>query len=64
MTTELLRCPEAARRLGVSTKRVYELIDSGELEYERGPQGWALIPVPALERFLEEHRDSGRTQAG
>ena len=61
-TDELVRCPDAARRLGISTKGVYELLERGELEYSRDGDGWALIPSASLDRYLEARDHASRTQ--
>ena len=53
--TQLLRCPEAAHRLGVTTREIYRLIDAGELAYQRDPDGIALIADDTLAAYLEAH---------
>ena len=40
---------QASRRLNLSTQRVRELCDRGDLPYVRGPYEWRLIDADAVE---------------
>jgi excisionase family DNA binding protein len=50
---ELVTTPEAGRRLGITTREVYDLIDAGDLPVVRtddGPQ----VPVSAIDARRSE----------
>ena len=55
MVTEViadaLSIKQAARRLGLSSERVRQLCNAGELESFRFGPGWRLIPVEAVEEL-------------
>ena len=50
MTTELLRAPEAARRLGTTTKEVLRLIYERKIRYVM-VDGIAHIPGDAIDEY-------------
>jgi len=50
MATELLRASEAARRLGVATKSLLELVQQRQIRYEM-VDGIAHIPADALDEY-------------
>ena len=49
MSDDILSAPEAAERLGITTREVYDLIERGELAAYRTPTG-AGIPAEAVAR--------------
>jgi excisionase family DNA binding protein len=55
MVTEIiadaLSITQAARRLGLSSERVCQLCNAGELESFRFGPGWRLIPAEAVEEL-------------
>lgn len=51
MLMTVVRVPEAARQLGVSTREVLVLLDRGALPRGRDERGRLVVPVDALERF-------------
>lgn len=54
-TPELLRVPEAARRLGLTTRETYRLIFDGELPHVRDPDIHVGVTVAAVQQYLEQH---------
>lgn len=50
-----VRVPRAVAMLGISRSKLYELIQSGEIEIVKLGRA-TLIPVEILARFLESHR--------
>ena len=61
--SRLLRCAQAARYLGVGTKRVRQLILRGELPYVQFKPGNSpfLIDLRDLDRFIEARKSSVNT---
>ncbi|MDA8048150.1 MAG: hypothetical protein M0Z30_23425 [Actinomycetota bacterium] len=53
MATELLRAPEAARRLGIPTKELLRLIHDRKIRYVV-VKGIAHVPDDAVEEFRAE----------
>jgi excisionase family DNA binding protein len=50
-----VRIREACRMTGIGRSKLYELIQEGEIEVIK-VGGMTLVPVNALETFLEAHR--------
>lgn len=50
-----VRVPDAARLIGLSRSRLYELMKRGEVEYVK-VGGATLIPYQALRDFIERQR--------
>jgi excisionase family DNA binding protein len=51
----LLTITAAAKRLGLSRTKFYELLESGQIAYRRlGPGGERRIPAAELERFAHD----------
>jgi len=50
-----VRVPQAVTMLGISRSKLYQFIQSGEVEIVKIGRA-TLIPVEALYRFLESHR--------
>ncbi|MEO0419479.1 MAG: helix-turn-helix domain-containing protein [Pseudomonadota bacterium] len=53
-----MRIPLAVQLTGLSRSRIYELIDTGELETIK-IGGSRLIPYDALKQFIQNHRQAG-----
>jgi hypothetical protein len=53
MHDRLLRVPEAARVLGLDGEVVYSLIDRGELDGRKGPDGLVYVPEQAIEAYRQ-----------
>lgn len=49
------RIPEVARRLGIDGSDVYRLIDAGELEARKGPDGLVYVTEDALTEYGRHH---------
>ncbi len=60
--TNMLSNGQAARILGLSGARVYQLVKAGVLPYERTPLGY-LIPREAVEALRRE-REARQKEAG
>ena len=52
-----VRVPDAARLIGLSRSRLYELMKRGEVEYVK-VGGATLIPYAGLRAFIERQRRS------
>lgn len=53
VTEELLRVPEAARRLGLDGLTVYQLIERGELAAGKGPDGLVYVRSTTVDAFAD-----------
>jgi hypothetical protein len=51
MTGEVLRIPDAAAELGVTTKDLYRFHDEGVVTFDAQLDGWPAISVEELERY-------------
>ena len=51
-----VRVPQAAAMLGISRSKLYEFIQSGEIEIVKIGRA-TLLPVDSLGRFVEKHRN-------
>lgn len=51
-----VRVPQAVAMLGISRSKLYEFIQSGEIEIVKIGRA-TLLPVDGLGRFLEKHRN-------
>jgi excisionase family DNA binding protein len=59
---KLLTVVEAARELGISRSKLYELLADGELPSVRIGRT-RRVAVAALEEFVAAHTDRGRTRS-
>ena len=50
-----VRIPDACRMTGIGRSKLYELIEEGSIEIIKVGR-MTLIPVEALERFIQRHR--------
>ena len=55
MSEEMVRTPEAGRRLGVTTREVYDLIFSGQLDGKPNAEGLVVIAASEIERYCLAH---------
>ncbi len=55
VTRRALRVPATARRLGIDGVDVYRLIDRGELEAAKGPDGLVWVLESSIERYELAH---------
>ena len=55
MVEEMLRTPEAGRRLGIDTRQVYDLIIAGELDGKPNEEGLVVVAASEIERYRSAH---------
>ena len=55
MSEEMLRTPDAGRRLGISGREVYDLIFAGELDGKPDDDGMVVIAASEVERYRLAH---------
>jgi hypothetical protein len=55
MAEEMVRTPEAGRRLGIDTREVYDLIFSGQLDGKPNAEGLVVIAASEIERYRLAH---------
>ncbi len=60
MTERPLRVPEVARTLGVEGTDVYRLIERGELQAGKGPDGLVYVTEAALQAYRDEQAQASR----
>jgi hypothetical protein len=46
---------EAARRLGISTEKAYELVFARQLDSTETPTGRRVVPIAAIARWRDTH---------
>lgn len=54
MGNETMRLPEVARRLGITTSEVYELVGTERLAVERDDNGWRVVRSDVVEEFARQ----------
>ena len=55
-----MRVPEVARSLGIDGTEVYGLIERGELEGRKGPDGLVYVPEEALQAYRDRQATTSR----
>ena len=60
MTERPMRVPEVARMLGVDGTDVYRLIERGELEARKGPDGLVYVTDEALQAYRDRQAKASR----
>ncbi len=55
-----MRVPEVARTLGIDGTAVYRLIERGELEAGKGPDGLVYVTDEALQVYRERQAEASR----
>ena len=60
MTERPMRVPEVARMLGVDGTDVYRLIEQGELEARKGPDGLVYVTDKALQAYRDRQAKASR----
>ena len=60
MTERPMRVPEVARMLGVDGTDVYQLIERGELEARKGPDGLVYVTDEALRAYRDRQAKASR----
>ncbi len=55
-----MRVPEVARVLGIDGTEVYGLIERGELEGRKGPDGLVYVREQALQAYKDRQAKSSR----
>jgi hypothetical protein len=55
-----MRVPEVARALGIDGTEVYGLIERGELEGRKGPDGLVYVPEEALQAYRDRQATTSR----
>ena len=60
MPTEPIRLPEAARRLGITTKAAYKLVDDGTLAATLRPDGWPSVDSEAVDALAAARSTDAR----
>lgn len=51
VTDEKLRVPDAAKRLGITTRDLYEAMHNGQIEFTRDAGEFPLISLAALDTY-------------
>ena len=62
-TTRFLTTQEAAKRIGVTPGRIWQLIKSGEVKAERVGYFW-LVPENEVDKFRDRPSKVGRPRSG
>ena len=60
VSERLMRVPEVARTLGIDGTAVYRLIERGELEAGKGPDGLVYVTDEALQVYRERQAEASR----
>ena len=60
MSERPLRVPQVARTLGVEGTDVYRLIERGELQAGKGPDGLVYVTEKALQAYRDEQAQTSR----
>ena len=60
--TEFISIPEAAKRLGLSRKRVFEFVADGRLPAQQAG-GFYIVRVSDVEAFKKQERKRGRPKS-
>jgi excisionase family DNA binding protein len=60
MSEQLMRVPEVARLLAVEGTHVYRLIERGELEARKGPDGLVYVTDEALQTYRDRQAKASR----